>query len=290
MKYQINENINRFDDFEIIDTVTDLKQRVRFKWCGKNMEKSGTWDYAPLFEMREIGGSDSLDEFRLKLHQDDKYAEQQLIMNRRHDIWWEKHKSEKIKYETSTTYAPHNLSVRIRRPVQYNTRFNNYLMKCYDIDGTKFFFSATLTDKEVMTYQEWAVNLGVYKVFQKFNEFMDSFNSFSYKLKLNLTSDQIQMLKAHKRSEKLLREWLSEDELRWLVYQDELKITYEDEIFIIKKDPHSFVEVIKSDNTKESYCMIPKDSGVAVGDALLSKIMMIKTNPKLFKEIAQKRI
>ena len=288
MKYQILENVNRFNDFEIVDINTNQKQRIRFKWCGTNMKQSGTWDYAPLFEMAEIG-VDSFNEFRLKLHQDDKYAEQQLIMNRRHDIWWEKHKTEKVKYEVSTTYTPHNLAVRIRRPVQFKARFNNYLMKCKDIDGTKYLFSATLTDKEVMTYQEWAVNLGVYKILQKYDELISSFNSFTYKLGLNRTSEQVQMLKAHKKSVKLLRKWLSEDEFRWLVHQDELKVEHEDEIYIIKKDPHSFVEVVKSDKTKEEYCLIPKDSGVAVGDALLSKIMMIKTNPKLFKQVAQKR-
>ena len=288
MKYQILENVNRFNDFEIVDINTNQKQRIRFKWCGTNMKQSGTWDYAPLFEMAEIG-VDSFNEFRLKLHQDDKYAEQQLIMNRRHDIWWEKHKTEKVKYEVSTTYTPHTLAVRIRRPVQFKARFNNYLMKCKDIDGTKYLFSATLTDKEVMTYQEWAVNLGVYKILQKYDELISSFNSFTYKLGLNLTSEQVQMLKAHKKSVKLLRKWLSEDEFRWLVHQDELKVEHEDEIYIIKKDPHSFVEVVKSDKTKEEYCLIPKDSGVAVGDALLSKIMMIKTNPKLFKQVAQKR-
>ena len=276
--------------FQIEDTKTNQKQIIDFKWVGKNMKKTGTWDYAPLTEMQELG-IDSFNEFRLKLHQDDDFAEQQIIMNRRHNIWWEKHKTEKLKYEKSTNYHTHNRSVRIRQAKEIHTRFNNYLMKCKDIDGTSFLFSANLSDKD-RTYQDWVVDLGVYKVLQYFNERMDYYNSLKFrlnlKLKLNLSCEEIQMIKAHKKSENLIREWLSEDELRWLVYQDELKITYEDEIFIVRKDPNALVESIKNGKT-EKYCVIAKDSGVATGDVLLTKIMLLKTNPALFKKIARQR-
>ena len=277
-------------DFHVEDLETKQKQEIHFKWCGTDMRKTGTWDYAPLWEMHDIG-DDSFDEFRVKLHQDEGYAEQQLIMNRRHDLWWEKHKTEKIIYETLTGNTPINLPVAINDPVEYDTKFDNYLIKCKDIDGTKFLFSASLLDKKIMTYPEWLINKTVYNILKQLDQNLafGLVKKIAWKLRLNLSCDDIQMLKAHKRSEELLKEWLSEDELRWLVYQDELKIQYEDEIFIVKKNPSARVEVIKDGKTVESLCVITKDSGVAAGDALLSKIMMLKTNPVLFKKIATER-
>jgi len=258
-------------DFHVEDLENKRKQDIHFKWCGTDMRKTGTWDYAPLWEMHDIG-DDSFNEFRLRLHQDESYAQQQLIMNRRHDLWWEKHKTEKIERESA------------------HIKFDNYLMRCMDIDGTKFAFSANLNDKQYMKYPEWLVNKTVYEILKKFDECMafGLIKRLAWKLRLNLSCGDIQMIKAHKKSEDLLKEWLSEDELRWLVYQDELKIQYEDEIFIIKKDPHARVEVIK-DGKSEKLCVIAKDSGVAAGDILLTKIMMIKTNPALFKKIARER-
>jgi len=285
MRYDITDPKQPLDEYTITDSKTHDSIKIHFAWVGDNMKKTGTWDYAPLCEMSELehGG---YEEFRLRLHKDDEFAEVQFIMNRRHDIWWEKHKREKIK---------------VRKPrrgiIGFSTRhveFSRLSLKCTDIDGKKYLFSGSLEDKKVYdTHPEWLLESRVWAIFAEYRIAKQKANSlisrFLWKWKINLSSEEHEMFKAYERAEKLLKEWLTEDEIRWLVKQGELRIKHDDETYIIKKEAYSTVKVVNSNKKQEEYCMVLKQSGATETDLLLSKILMIKTNPKKFKEIAIKR-
>lgn len=105
-------------------------------------------------------------------------------------------------------------------------------------------------------------------------------------MKINLSCEDLEYYKSSERAEKLLKEWLSEDEMRWLVHQGELKVEHDDETYIIKKEAYSTVKVVDKEKKIHEYCMVLKESGGNELDLLLSKILMIKTNPKKFKEVA----
>ena len=282
MRYDITDPKQGMDEFTITDSKTLDSMKIHFAWVGKSMKKTGTWDYYPLFEMEGID-KDDYEKFRLRLHQDDEFAEQQFIMNRRHDIWWDKHKTEKIKVKKPRRGTTGHTT--------WLTQFNNYTLKCTDIDGKKFLFSGSLEDKKVYeTHPEWLLESRIWALFSQYRIAKDKANSlvsrFLWRMKINLTSEEHELFKSHARSVKLLTEWLSEDEMRWLVKQGELTIKHDDETYIIKKEAYSTVKVVDGNKKQEEYCMVLKQSGATDIDLLLSKILMIKTNPKKFKEIA----
>jgi len=282
MRYDITDQRNTFEGFTITDSVTKEIVVIHFAWVGKYMDKTGTWEYCPLCEMTEVDHQ-GFDKFRLRLHQDEEFAKQQMIMNRRHDIWWDLHKEEKV------------VARKPRRGAEgystLHTKFNNYSIRCKDIDGKKFLFSGSLKDKKIYeTHPEWLIESRLWMLYREYQESIRKANRLisriCWRLKINLSFEDVQMFKAYERSNKLLKEWLTEDEYRWLVCQGELRIKHEDETFIIKKESFSKVEVVNKNNEKSSYCFITRDSGVTDPDILLTKILMIKTNPKKFKEIA----
>ncbi|MGI0023231.1 MAG: hypothetical protein ACRD9Q_10270 [Nitrososphaeraceae archaeon] len=282
MRYDITDSEQPLDTFTITDSKTLESMKIHFAWVGENMNKTGTWDYAPLSEMSELehGG---YEQFRIRLHQDDKFAEQQLIMNRRHDIWWDKHKTERIK---------------VRKPrrgktgyTTLHTQFNNYTLRCQDSDGKKYLFSGSLEDKKIYeTHPEWLIESRVWSIFCQYRLAKQKANSllkrFLWRMKINLSSEEHELFKSYERSGKLLKEWLTEDELRWLIHQGELQIKHDEETFIIKKEAYSTVKVIDSNKKVSEYCMVLKQYGGTDIDLLLSKILMVKTNPKKFKEVA----
>ena len=59
-------------------------------------------------------------------------------------------------------------------------------------------------------------------------------------------------------------------------------------IFIIKKDPNQMVDVRKKGQYSHKLCAVAEDFDYPVGDQLLSKIALLKTNEKQFKEVAIK--
>jgi len=192
MRYDITDPKHPLDEFTITDSKNLESVKIHFAWLGGNMKKTGTWDFAPLCEMTECdhGG---YEEFRLKLHQDDDFAEQQLIMNRRHDIWWEKHKHEKIK---------------VRKPRRGRqgyttlfTRYNNYSIQCKDVDGKKYLFSGSLDDKKVYeTHPEWLLESRIWRIFTEYRiakqEANRLLNRFLWRMKINLSSEEHQLFKA----------------------------------------------------------------------------------------------
>ncbi len=99
-------------------------------------------------------------------------------------------------------------------------------------------------------------------------------------------------MEAHRQREsksfELLKEWLSPNEYRDLMDDGLVKITTGDETYTIKKTPNETVLVTnnKTKYTVGDYCLVHEDGGYATGDVLLTKIMMIKTDPENFKRIA----
>lgn len=271
-RYRVEEGSKEFknfkEDFVITDTWTNEEWEVHFAWLGINMRKTGTWDYAPLSEMNDSEGNE-YQKFRMRLHKDQKFVEQQLTMLRRYFIWWEQHKTE------------------IRTKDQLRVHFDNDSMVCRDVDGTKYIFSGNPLDKEINdSYPIWALNKKLFFMLREYKKSKRLITRILWRLQINLSAEEKQMWRAHKKSEKLLKQWLSEDELRWLIYQGELKIKHDNETYIIRKSPSATVIHIDKNNNKSHYCMIAKDHEAPAGDELLAKILMVKTEPQKFKKIA----
>lgn len=103
------------------------------------------------------------------------------------------------------------------------------------------------------------------------------------------TKEDKQLVKAKEKSEKLLRDWLSPAEYEGLKNKGEIEIPSqedEDVIFIVKRDPNQMVDIKKKGIYSHKLCAVAEDLDYPVGDQLLSKIALIKTNEKQFKEIA----
>ncbi len=57
-------------------------------------------------------------------------------------------------------------------------------------------------------------------------------------------------------------------------------------IFIVKKDPNAMVDVKKKGKYSHKICAVAEDLEMPVGDQLLSKVLLLKTDEKSFREIA----
>lgn len=100
---------------------------------------------------------------------------------------------------------------------------------------------------------------------------------------------QKQIDRAHKRSLKLLKQWLSPEEYNYLMEEGQLELPsqYEkDTIYIVDKNPMKRIGIKKEGKIVEkSLCIHPSHS-YADGDVLLSNILLLKTDEKKFLEIA----
>jgi len=106
--------------------------------------------------------------------------------------------------------------------------------------------------------------------------------------KLIKTKEDKQMVIAKEKSEKLLKDWLSPAEYLGLINKGEIELSSEEEdvIYVIKKDPNAMVEVKKGGKHSHTLCAIAEDLEFPVGDQLLSKVLLLKTDEKKFKETA----
>jgi hypothetical protein len=126
------------------------------------------------------------------------------------------------------------------------------------------------------------------------NALMQIFEKVPKSIKKLMTKDEKKLIKAKYKSEKLLRQWLSADEYRSLRLKGELEIPSkenEDEIFIVKKSPHEMVDVKSKKNNmahKHKLCVVAEDMDYPIGDQLLSKILLLKTDEKEFRRLAIK--
>jgi len=105
------------------------------------------------------------------------------------------------------------------------------------------------------------------------------------------TDEDKKLVLAKEKSEKLLKSWLSPKEYQGLLNKGELEIPSiidKDTIFIIKRDPNEMVQVRKNGENQHRLCAVAEDLEMPVGDQLLSKFLLLKTDEKKFKEIAIK--
>ena len=82
---------------------------------------------------------------------------------------------------------------------------------------------------------------------------------------------------------------LSKKEYDSLKLHGELEIPSsieEEVIFIVKKDPNAMVDVKKKGKYSHKICAVAEDLEMPVGDQLLSKVLLLKTDEKSFREVA----
>lgn len=118
---------------------------------------------------------------------------------------------------------------------------------------------------------------------------MKIFEEPSKEIKKEMTKKDKVLLRAKRKSEELLRQMLSPNEYNSLKLHGEVQIPsqMEDEvIFIVKKDPNAMVDVKKNGKYSHKICAVAKDLEMPVGDQLLSKILLLKTDEKKFREVA----
>jgi len=105
-----------------------------------------------------------------------------------------------------------------------------------------------------------------------------------------MDNDDKKMLEAKRKSEKLLKSWLTKAEYDALINKGEVEIPSkeDDVIFIVKRDPNEMVDVKRKGKFSHKLCAVAEDMDYPVGDQLLSKIVLLKTDEKKFKKIAIK--
>ncbi|HEU04661.1 MAG TPA: hypothetical protein ENH95_06075 [Nitrosopumilus sp.] len=120
---------------------------------------------------------------------------------------------------------------------------------------------------------------------------MQIFEEPTKEIKKQMSKKDMVLLRAKRKSEKLLHQWLSKKEYDSLKLHGELAIQskMDDEvIFIVKKDPNAMVDVKKKGTYSHKLCAVSEDLEMPVGDQLLSKLLLIKTDEKKFREVAIK--
>jgi len=228
-------------------TATDSTNSLSFAWFGSDANNTGTWDYAPLDEFAE-SEPERFNQWRDRIETDRNYFNQQLNMNRVHDTW-----------HTQWTDTCTNAG---------NT-----------VDFTFNFNGTTMTN-------DWAYHPRINLNESRLTKVKNWLNKY---LKLNRTAEEIQEERAEKKSWKLVKEWLTKEEFAELTNKGQMEIQSKEDsetIYIVKKDYLATVQEVKKGKHIKSMCVIPKEIGLASGDALLSKIMLLKTDEKQFKKIA----
>ena len=122
---------------------------------------------------------------------------------------------------------------------------------------------------------------------------MQIFEEPSKEIKKEMTKKDKILLKAKRKSEKLLRQMLSKKEYDSLKLHGELEIPSsmeEEVIFIVKKDPNAMVDVKKKGKYSHKICAVAEDMEMPVGDQLLSKVLLLKTDEKAFREVAIRHV
>jgi len=161
------------------------------------------------------------------------------------------------------------------------TRIENF--RYHDIENSPFDMTVTGTRR---FYTEELSKKGKIK-----QALMQIFKEPGKEILKEMDNDDKKLLEAKRKSEKLLKSWLTKAEYDALVGKGEIEIPSneeEDVIFIVKKDPNEMVDVKKQGKFSHKLCAVPEDLDFPVGDQLLSKIVLIKTDEKKFKKIAIK--
>ena len=125
---------------------------------------------------------------------------------------------------------------------------------------------------------------------KKKSALMEIFKKVPIEIIKEMNSYERKLVKAKEKSEKLLKDVLSPKEYYGLVHKGEIEIPgkEEDIIFIIKKDPNEMIEVKKDGKKSHKLCIVATDQDMPVGDKLLAKILMVKTDEKQLRKIANR--
>lgn len=256
--------MSRFNGWTWQTTETDSGTtpiQLSFAWFGSNTNSTGTWDYAPLDEFSETE-PERFNKWQDRMERDPQYRRQQIEMNRRQNIW----------HDNAVTNGTTRDSIMC---YTYSTTGANNEHWILTSDFDRFYETRPWYQK--------------YKPFRKLLELPVKLNKF---FKFNRTAEEIQQERAEKKSWKLVKEWLTLEEFAELTSKGEMEIQSKEDletIYIIKKDPLATVQEVKKGKNVKSMCIIPKEQNLPSGDALLSKIMLLKTDERQFKEIAINR-
>jgi len=231
---------------------------LSFAWFGSNTDNTGTWDFAPIDELQETE-PERFEQWRTRLETDSQYFNQQREMNHRQTIWEQSANTGTASRDDAMCYTYTSAGTG-------NTQWT--LTSDFDrLESTK----------------KWHDK---HRVIRKLKFKLRNLNKF---FKFNRTAEEIQLEKAEKKSWELVKDWLTDEEFAELTSKGEMEIQSKEDletIYIVKKDPLATVQEMKNGNKVKSMCVISKEYGLATGDSLLSKIMLLKTDEKQFKEIA----
>jgi len=264
-RWRVQDGGSFNDGFTVTDMQTNTTTQIDYGFVGTDTNASTTWDFAPLCEMREVEGN-NFNQFRTQLHQDDQFVERQVMMNRRHAIY-------QTRSETAGTIS-NGLHM-------YSGTFTD------PVDGQKFWLSSDV--RYGRNKPPLSARIGYHIPTQKIKwPLLRAKHKINKVLKLNRSPEEILREHAERKSKQLLKQWLSEKEYNDLMQLGEMEIYNDDEIYIVRKSPGATVTV-KKNGKQDEFCLITEKLGYAMGDILLTKIMMLKTDPEHFKKVAIKR-
>lgn len=287
---QDNEGWN----FNVTDTTTGTTTQLNYFYVNQTSSSNfrtwtndtagaDTWNYAPISEMSEVDNR-RFGQLRERLHQDDDFVAEQL-----------REQARLVTDPTAFELGPDHLTPRqrrlrregMRRRMRRTARMRNWIRTQR--------LHAVAHQAEAQFRLERADFEGI-EVVDLYPTLMERFTlSSQFKAEIaqkrqELKAKQLQKERAKAKSLELLQKWLTPNEYKDLMDDGVLKLQSGDETFEIKRNPGATVKVVdKKGRTRGNFCLISKEMGYAMGDLLLMKIMMIKTEPNNFKKIAINR-
>lgn len=201
-------------------------------------------DFAPLGEWIEVN-KNQVQMWLKKMAKDPSYLRQQVLANIRHDIIYE------LETDIQTHWEPLYPAVQDIKAGRAVTHVNELLESL-----------GKLTDDETrLIVDEWKTAIGT------------------------MRRERKDMIKAQETSLRLLKKWLTVEEWKQIRDNGEMAIPSKRDantIYIVKKDVKQMVEVFKDKKYQHKLCLHLKDHQLPVGDQLLAKIILLKTDEERF--------
>ena len=257
--------------FDVTDTTSGTTTTLQYNYTGTTTAGTATtWDFAPLCEQEEVD-QQGFNNFRTQLHQDDNFVEGQIRWNNRLEQYhqhsqgngWTSSGLHNFTWSSSDTTGSYWITSDVGYWHNREPTFMNRLI--YQLEYVIPHQTILKTDKLIRPLRK-----------------------LSKWLNLNPTAEDHQRRLAEESSIELLKGWLKPKEFKALMDLGELEIHAEDVVYIVKKNPHEEI-IRKKDGKEEKFCIIPTKMGWATGDILLSKILMLKTDPAEMERVAIKR-
>lgn len=205
-------------------------------------------DFAPLGEWIEVNKK-QVKAWLKNMVKDPAYLRQQVLANIRHDIL-------------------------IELGTDINTHWHNMYPAVQDLKGDKIIGYVNklieslgkLTDEETaLMLDEWKTAIGA------------------------IRRERKDMIKAHETSLKLLKKWLTTEEWKQIRENGQMAIPSKldkNTIYIVKKDAKQMVEIFHGSKYSHKLCLHVSDQTLPVGDQLLAKILLLKTDEETFLKTA----